>query len=326
VAQKGDDRDDRRGGGLGPVWLWYWLMPDLAPRDPYYQRRRQLQGPTKRFYQVVFDYVFGPKGAPVDPKESDKRLLSFLRDHKGRATATELSALTGLSLPAADEEMTRLMVEYNGEAEVAPDGTLLYVFDEILPSAEATPAKWSWAWDRNETLPSMTGNTPGGNVAVTAFSAFNLIASLTIGPAFLHRFRLDGNPWASFFVTLFPLIFSAIFFAVPAVRLVQRRRKQRKLERQAVRNALLREIWHTDRLDPASTSKMIAERTGQPVEQVQKTLDRLMAELDGEVETDAEGRICYRFPRLAEEKLSVSAARAAAVVPALGPVEFTSES
>jgi hypothetical protein len=328
VAQKGDDRDDRRGGGLGPVWLWYWLMPDLAPADPYYQQRRrqlQLEGPKKRFYLVVFDYVFGPKGAPIDPKESDKRLLSFLRDHKGRVTATELSALTGLALPAAEEEMTRLMVEYNGEAEVAPDGTLLYVFDEILPSAEATPAKWSWAWERNEKLPSLTGNTPGGNVAVTAFSAFNLIASLTVGPAFLHRFRLDGNPWASFFVTLFPLIFSAIFFAIPAVRLIARRRKEKKLARQAVRNALLREIWHTEKLDPAQAVKTIAERMQQPAELVQKALDKLLAELDGEVDTDAEGRISYRFPRLADEKKAALAARAAAVVPALGPVEFTSE-
>ena len=50
-------------------------------------------------------------------------------------TAAELSALGGTSLAAAEEELTRLMVEYDGEVEVADDGTLLYVFDaQIAPA------------------------------------------------------------------------------------------------------------------------------------------------------------------------------------------------
>jgi len=46
VAKQGNDRDDRRGGGGGGIpWIWFWLMPDLAPpgyyRDGYGRPIRQ---------------------------------------------------------------------------------------------------------------------------------------------------------------------------------------------------------------------------------------------------------------------------------------------
>src|SRR4051812_28608939 len=69
MARGGDDRDDRRGGGGGGLpWIWFWLMPDLAPagyapRDAYGRPLRRSNKPTKRFYQSVFDFVFGPKTA-----------------------------------------------------------------------------------------------------------------------------------------------------------------------------------------------------------------------------------------------------------------------
>src|SRR6185295_17508580 len=101
-------------------------------------------------YQSVFDFVFGPKRLPEDPRAMEKRLIGFLREQKGRVTASELAALTGLSLAAAEEELTRLLVEYDGEVEVAEDGTLLYVFEELMLSADAAPGRWSWDFERHE--------------------------------------------------------------------------------------------------------------------------------------------------------------------------------
>ncbi|MGZ3441811.1 MAG: hypothetical protein ACXVDD_19960 [Polyangia bacterium] len=329
VARSSDDRDDRRGGGGFP-WLWFWLMPDLAPpgyRDPYGRQRRQKSGPKKRFYQSVFDFVFGPKSAPRDPREADKRLLAFLRDHKGRVTASELSGLTGLSLAAAEEELTRLMVEYDGEVEVADDGTLLYVFEEVLPSASAAGTRWTWAWDQADPVPALTGNTGATDGVIAAFAGFNLLASTTIGPAFLQRFHLTGLPWTSFFVTLFPLIFSAIFFAVPAARWAIRRRQLAKRERRLLRRELLREIWARpgEPRDPAEVTARASQRTGLPVAEAQKMLDRLVADLDGDVTTDAEGRMRYVFSRLDEEQRAVQKARLAAPDKQLGEVIFSSE-
>jgi hypothetical protein len=328
-AKQGDDRDDRRGGG-GMPWLWFWLMPDLAPRGYYgdrYGRGMRRKKPEKRFYQSVFDFVFGPKTAPVDPRAADKRLLAFLREHKGRVTASELSALTGLSLAAAEEELTRLMVEYNGEVEVADDGTLLYVFEEVLPSATAVGTRWSWAWDEPDPVAPLTGNSSGADAVTGGFAGFNLLASMTIGPAFLQRVHLAGDPIAHFFVTLFPLMFSAIFFAVPAARWALRRRKLRRRDERQLRRALVREIWSAPATprDPDELALLAATRTAQPVAAARAMLDELVRDLDGDVDNDAEGRVRYVFPRLAEEQRAVAEARKAAPDRQLGAVIFSSE-
>jgi hypothetical protein len=326
VMGRSNDRDDRRGGGFGLPWIWYWMMPDLAPRDPYYQRRRLPRGPQKRFYQSVFDFVFGPKRAPADPREVEKRLIAFLREKKGRVTASELVALTGMSLEAADEELTRLMLEYDGEVEVADDGTLIYVFEGLLASA-GVATKWSWDFDRREAPESLTGNTPGSNAVAGGFAAFNLIASLTVGPAFLARAHLAGEPLAWFFITTFPLIFSALFFAIPAGRWLKARRRARRAERRALRRALLREIWAQPAAahDPDTLATAAAKRAELPVEEARRMLEKMLPELDGDVTNDAEGRVRYTFPRLGEELTAVDKARAAAKPPALGEVIFSSE-
>lgn len=336
VRQGGDDRDDRRGGGgfgFGSPWLWYWLLPDWAgPRygdDPYdpYSRRRRLPGrPKKKFYQAVFDYVFGPKEAPVDPRESDKRFLSYLQDHAGRVTASDVVALFGLSYQESEEELTRLLAEYDGEVEVASDGTLIYVFTELLKSSGEKPAPWRYEWDRSFTVPALTGNTAGVNAAITGFTAFNLIAANTIGPAFLERFHLMSDS-AQFLVSGFPLAFSVLFFAVPGVRAIGRSRRKKRAEAKKLKAALLKTIYAADRhqLDPDSTSAHVADSLGLPPALVRTRLDELHRDLDGDVTTREDGKVLYAFPRLEEEEAAARSARALHPAERLGRVIFSSE-
>ncbi len=159
------------------------------------------------------------------------------------------------------------------------------------------------------------------------FAGFNLIASMTVGPAFLQRFHLTDLPWTSFFVTLFPLIFSAIFFAVPATRWVVRRRQLAKRERRQLRRALLREIWSQpgEPRDPAQLTASASQRSGLPVAAAQAMLDTLVRDLDGDVTTDADGNMRYVFTRLDEEQRAVAKARLAAPEQQLGEVIFSSE-
>jgi len=175
-------------------------------------------------------------------------------------------------------------------------------------------------------VPPLTGNTPTANGVTAGFAAFNLIASMTVGPAFLTRFHLPAQPW-TFLLTLFPLIFSAIFFAIPAARWALHKRKLAKRERRMLRRELLREIWSRpgEPRDPAELTARAAERIGVPVENAQKMLDTLVRDLDGDVTTDAEGNMRYVFPRLAEELRAVEKARTAAPDRQLGEVIFSSE-
>jgi hypothetical protein len=326
VVRSGSDRDDDRGGGFGLPWIWFWMFPDLA-HDPYGRPVRRRRMPQKRFYQSVFDFVFGPKTALVDPREAEKRLIAFLRAHKGRVTAAELVALSGMSLDAADEELTLLMASYDGEVEVADDGTLIYNFEHLLTTAGAVEGRWSWDWDRAEPVETLTGNTKGTNGVIGAFAGFNLLASVSIGPAFLARTALAFSAAAWWVVTIFPLIFSALFFAIPTARLIRHRRKQRRNERRRLRRALLAEIWaRPDELrDPDELSRRAAERAKLPKAEARALLEKLLVELDGDVDNDPSGAVRYKFPRLDQERKSVAAAREKVVVPTLGPVEFSSE-
>jgi hypothetical protein len=319
MGRSDDRRDDRRGGGFGFPWIWYWMMPDLAPRQDYWGRPVRRRGPQKRFYQSVFDFVFGPKGQAADPKAMEKALVGFLREHKARITASELAALAGLSLAAAEEELTRLLVEYDGEVEVADDGTLLYVFDELLLAAGQSAGRWSWDFERHELAEPLTGNTPVANAVAGGFAGFNLIASMTIAPAFLQRAATLGHAWAaaplvSFLLFWFPLVFSTIFFAIPVARWVRSKRRAQKRARRQLRRGLYAEIWKGAPIDPA-------RYTGES----RAVLEKLLVDLDGDVHTDDDGKIWYRFPRLAEERKAVAEARAHAAPPALGKVIFSSD-
>jgi hypothetical protein len=328
VRQGSDERDERRGSGFGSPWLWYWLLPDWGvSHDQYaYAPRRQLGRPKKKFYQAVFDYVFGPSEAPVDPRESDKRFLSYLRDRAGRVTASDVVALFGLSYQEAEEELTRLLAEYDGDVEVAEDGTLIYAFTELLKSSEERSSPWRYEWEQSFIVPALTGNTAGVNAAITGFTAFNLVAANTIGPAFLERFQLMSDG-AQFLVSGFPLIFSALFFAVPGARAIARSRRQKRANAKKLRAALLKAIYTAGhhQIDPDATVADVGRALGLAPALVRTRLDELHRDLDGDVMTRDDGKVLYAFPRLDEEQTAVKTARALQPVERLGQVIFSSE-
>lgn len=342
-ARSASDRDDRDSGpGLGVnPWLLYWLMPDWAPAGYYdrgYGRPRRLPGPRKRFYQSVFDYVFGPKRAPDDPLAGDREVVAYLREKGGRITATDLVALTGWSYDRAEQEATRLLASYDGEAEIAEDGTLVYAFPELRrTTGELGPTgEWRYAWGKERALAPLTGNTGGTNTAITVMNGFNLVAALAIGPAFLLKFGIDTD-LARLAVTYFPLAFSSIFFAVPTGRALRRTRAARRLADDKTRAALIRAIL-ARRGAPALPDELLAAAVGQGTgtsdearaaegARAKAILDALLVELDGDVIADDEGRTRYRFPRVAEELAAAEAARslAPAAEREAGPVVFSSD-
>jgi hypothetical protein len=330
-ARSSSDRDDRRGGGGGGFpWLLYWMMPDWAP--PEYQRQRRLQPrrSEKRFYKSVFDFVFGPDGPPRDALAAEKEVVRYLRAADGRITATDLVALTGWSYDRAEEEATRLLASYDGEPEVAEDGSLVYVFPSLRTTAGAGVGDggWRYAWSQPRALAPLTGNSDGTNAVIGVMNGFNLFAALTIGPAFLARYGIAG-PTADLVVTWFPLAFSTTFFAVPGARALKRSRAAKRLERETLRARIIGEILA--RKGGAARPDDLIEnpRRGLALtaEQANKILDGLLVDLDGDVTTDAEGRTLYAFPRIAAELAAGDSARrlAPAAEREAGEVVFSSD-
>src|SRR5512141_984648 len=174
AKRSSDDRDsgDHIDFGWPLFWIWGWGPMD----DGRYHRRRRL--PEKPLYKKVFEFVFGPPKPAVDPLAEEKEILAYIRQKNGRISALDLVELMGWDFAHAEEEATRLLINYGGEPEVTDDGVVVYAFKEIRKTA--TPGQPEpvvrRAWERLESKPPLTGNRTGTNVAISLFNGFNLLA------------------------------------------------------------------------------------------------------------------------------------------------------
>ena len=307
LARSSSDRDDDGGGfGIGPLfWFWGW---DPGPAGGGRRPVRGARKPGVPFYKKVFAFVFGPPAPKVDPLEDERRIVATIRAERGRIAPVDLVRLMGWSFPRAEEEATRLMVDYGGEPEVTDDGVVVYVFKALRRSAGGqteSAASPGWAAERLEPTPPLTGNPPGTNALIGVFNGFNLLAPFWIVPAFEARTHVSLANW-QFLTVAFPLAFSAVFFAVPLARWIKGRIAARARGARNDRRRLLGRIF-------AATGPRLREDLA-PTPALGALLDRELVSLGGDVaaEPDAQGRVRYTFPRIEQETAALARLRAAA--------------
>jgi hypothetical protein len=323
-ARRGDDDDDR-GFGFGFAdlfWIWGW-NPGFAGAPV---RRRVASPLRKPFYKSVFAFVFGPPREKVDPLADEKEILAAIRERNGRIGAVDLVQLMGWDFERAEEEATRLLVDYDGEPEVTDDGVVIYVFRDLRKTA-AEGARWATtvrprpAWDRVELAAPLTGNTAGTNTAIGFFNAFNLLAPFWIVPLFEIKTHIS-LAGATVWLHQFPAAFSALFFAIPLVRLVRDKLQQRARGRRNARRGLLARIFAA----PAQP-RALEEIAPEPA--LAAALQRDLVPLGGDVssEPDERGRVRYLFPRIERELAALERARQKAAVEEKSPgaIIFSSE-
>jgi hypothetical protein len=315
---------DSRGGGWGhrgrggfdfpSFWFWYWIWgPRWRVGRPYYGHRweRTLDREDKvPFYKKVFAFVFGPDRPEPTRAQLDRGTLRLIRSRAGVLTTAELVEHTGSTFPAAEQEMARLLGAYGGEALVSPDGELVYAFPEIMATAQETrPARPpNPAWLRLEPALELTGNTTGANAAVAGMNAFTLISAATAPWFIFPRLGLGGT--AAFVGLVWvPVVFSALFFAVPLVRSLAVKLENRRRRTRNVRRVLLGLVYQRalEGSRPVSVTEahthVASKLTGQTVDrtEIESALHRLAAELDADVEVDGdagENEQRFTFPAL----------------------------
>ncbi len=262
------------------------------------------------FYKKVFAFVFGPEAvaAPRDPWEDEQRFLRFLRDRKGVLTAAELAAWAGLSLPEAEERAARLLAQHEGEARVDADGHILYTFERLMVSANeergGAPRR-GWVW---EPKPALTGNGGKTNAVIGFLNAFNLVAAFFmpfVVPAAWPELQLSPLVWVG--LSVFPILFSLTFFAVPVLRwLVEKLylapQRHARDNKRAAREAVYAAVeggeakLQKNRLVASAVHSIQDHDPGrEPVAQVEAWVDRLAGECGADVEVDEGGRTYYSF-------------------------------
>ena len=122
------------------------------------------------------------RGLRVHSLRENLEIPSAFVSSSDQIAPVDLVRLMGWTFPRAEEEATRLMVDYGGEPEVTDDGVVVYAFKALRktagPATEMTAP--GWASERLEPTPPLTGNEPGTNALIGAFNGFNLLAPFWI--------------------------------------------------------------------------------------------------------------------------------------------------
>lgn len=97
-------------------------------------------GELEGVWAWIRDILSGPKLPDVGPLDDERRLLDVVRDHEGVLTFWELAVALGATPGEANQEATRLLVDYEGDLVVTDEGVILMVFDRIGQAREPDAA------------------------------------------------------------------------------------------------------------------------------------------------------------------------------------------
>ena len=270
---------------------------------------------NKGFVASVYDFVFGPARVEISPLANQQEVAAYVRQQRGIVVIPELKALAGWNSQEAETFFSDCLVRFNGTAQISPNGVLYGDFFELNRSLNTQDdTRIVWYWDEYEPEYELTGNTSGRNAAIIFLNSFNLVmALLSLNGLFTS---LVG---ASTLVTVglgwVPLIFSIIFFLVPALRYFNIQQYRRLQHIHNIRKRLMKVIF-TNR-DKALTLEMITQVVNskgqeEPLSQetVEKTMQEFLNDFSGEVEATDDGKVIYKFPKLQYEMQEVKTLRA----------------
>jgi hypothetical protein len=306
MSRGGNDR--RSGGGLGrggggrgghfhlpSFWLWYYIWtPRWRIGSPYYGRRWEAtieKDSRPPFYKKVFAFVFGPDRPKPTQKQLDRSTLRLIRARRGALTTAELVEHTALPVPAAEEEMGRLIGSYAGEPTVSADGELVYAFPELMTSAHGpvTAREPNPAWMRMEYPLELTGNEKKHDAVIIGMNGFSLVAATT-APWFIFPQLGIGGTAAFVGLVLIPVVFSVLFFSVPLLRVLGVRRENRARKARNVRRLILGLVYRealsggfvTTETATAHVKARMKDGTVDP-SAVEAALHQIAAEFDADV-------------------------------------------
>jgi hypothetical protein len=360
------DRDDGVGtamlGGLvraiadAMFWTFHPWSPLYAgaygAADEGFRQRGRRQGRDANevpFYEKVNRFVFGPPKLAPDPHQLRRRILDEIRAQKGRIGLADVMRVTGLPRDEADPLMARLMLDHDGTVDVAEQGGIIYRFEGMRRTAADVPFAPKpvrhAAWETPATLPPLTGNPGGSNVAIAALNGVNLLASawvLANGMTISNLYTLltthaprgapplvlpyDGVPIV---LGVVPLVFSLALFALPLVRGLVQLREQKKVAQENARLAILREVLtRAPKKEPVPDEALrVAYRVATGEDPTSKEITARVVDLGGDVDVGPQGEVRYRFADLEAEAeaLAEERAHASPAEAKLGRVVFASD-
>lgn len=294
------------------------------------KKNNKTKEPQKRFVSCVYDFVFGPPRIEEDPLTDQKEVASFLRKRNGYIVMSEMKILAGLSEQEVQKFFSDIIVRFNGDAKVSDDGIIFGDFEHMTKSLSAKDdAKIVYYWDEYEPPYLFTGNTWKKNLQVFLMNLLIIASSIgfmylfhnevTYGDYYFNQFFIDypflHTKWALILLGYVPLLFSILFFIVPAIRFFTLIPKRKRRYRENIRRRLMKILYSEKGWDFSIQTLMDkVNEQNDGIEKlknnvVEETMKQLVRDWDGQVEMRDDGVLRYVFPRLNNELSLISKLR-----------------
>jgi hypothetical protein len=289
-------------------YLGRWISPNFKARTNeiaqfFYEGENP---PEKNIFRkeeikkIAFDFIFGEK-ENIDVLDLEKRILSYIDLHKGKITTADLVMLTGWSFEKAEQEATKLMVQYQGNVYVTEEGIIIYHFPEVESQNKVwhnrNPHLSPYIWDNLVPLRKWNSNYASENAVMAQAITIQFLYTIIFVP--LWAFLLN-NAWLGItgFTFLYYCIGAIVSLAystfLPTFIIGKRKMLKENRERQAQNNyfSFLKSIFAGK-----DATLFYDENDKSNQERYQKALK----EWQGEIKNDAQGNIIYHFERLEKE-------------------------
>jgi hypothetical protein len=334
AAQSKSSGNNRRGGSSGVdifslIWR-IWFIQEIT--QPRYGRKPISKTKNNRpMHKAVFSFVFGEGDPDKNWEENEeKTIISYIQANKGVISLAEYMAFTGRDSVEAETSIISFCGRFGGSPEVTDEGTIVYRFDDLL--LRAASKNFPELSPPVKRLKVFSLNTKKMNVWFILINAVNMIfgsyflfnsinTGLLItelqyqGASYLYaytHFFLDmvtANPhyFIGIFLGLVPLIFSVLFWVIPAVRRFMEKKENEEIKLSNFKKLGFSKIW----FNPLNfqPKKIIPPSEECNPANIENAGDRVIKDLGAISEVDVEqgenGEYFYSFRELEKEKLAI---------------------
>ncbi len=223
---------------IDTIYYSFWFR-----YDPY----ERYSGSNKRPFHIrVFSFVFGDD-VKEKPLDHENNVLKYIKNNN-QITFSEALNLTGESEENVKKLLVDITVKYEGEIEVNDEGVIIYRFDN-LNFTDDKKENFYYIWEKEKFVPKLNYNTSGENAVIIGFNSFNLIAALVM--TFGFKTQLEAELGSIFWITTFPILFSVTFFAIPAIRYFNLKKKLKEVD---LFNRFKEKLYHISQEDTNTSS------------------------------------------------------------------------
>lgn len=309
---RSDDKENKGGSVIVGIFraifeaLYYRaafrsVQYQTDPSGLKYKSFKTEKNKGKGFIQSVYSFVFGPERPKYNRLDDDKEVIAYIRQNNFKITASEIIELTGVSFAEADSRLAEYMSKYDGEAHITNDGILEVEFPRLQNQVTDVleGGKIEFFKDEIEAPYELTGNTSGKNTLIIFLNIFNFIMSIValniavvdiIDPTFLYAF------------SIFPLIFSFLFFLIPLLRIPYNKKMQKRRELNIIKKKLISVIFDAKGINlKERDSTEYAKLTEDEIKNSKKVLEEILIDLNGEINLNENGDAVYSFERIRNE-------------------------